>query len=77
MKFGISIFPLVLFSLAFYAIPTYHILSHRDLQPALKVNIDSVCTLVGTFGILTCVALASLNRRLAALEKSSSSGKQA
>jgi len=76
MKFGISIFPLVLFSLAFYAIPTYHILSHRDLQPALKANMDSVCTLVGSFGILTCVALASLNRRLAALEKGSSSGKQ-
>ena len=71
MKFSLSMFVLILYSLLFLAIPTYHLLSHRDLmQPALKVSIDSLFTLMGVFGIFTCGALGALHRRLTALEKS-------
>ncbi len=76
-KFSMSIFPMVFFSLFFFALPIYHAVSGRDLQPALKVNIDSLSTVVGIFGVFTCGALVALHRRLSALEKSSQAGKQA
>jgi len=61
---------LAFYSLFFLAIPAFHLLSHRDLmQPALKVSLDSLSTIIGVFGMFTCGALSALNRRLAALEK--------
>jgi hypothetical protein len=69
MKFAISIFPVLLFTLILLAIPFYHSMSNRDLRPALIINVDSVCNLVGILGIFLCSALVSLHRRLAALEK--------
>ena len=71
MKFTLAISLLIFYSLVFLAIPTYHLLSHRDLmQPALKVSLDSLSTMIGVFGIFTCGALGALHRRLGALEKS-------
>ena len=75
-KFLVSIFPMVFFSLFFFALPIYHLASGRDLQPALKVNIDSLSIIVGIFGVFTCSAIVALHRRLSALEKSSRASKQ-
>lgn len=70
MKFSIAIFLLVLYSLLFLAIPIHHLISNRDLmQPALKVSIDSLSTIIGLFGLFTYSALIALQRRIAALEK--------
>jgi hypothetical protein len=70
MKFSLAMSLLVFYSLLFLAIPTYHLLSHRDLlQPALKVSLDSLSTIIGVFGFFTCGALSALHRRLTALEK--------
>lgn len=71
MKFSISIVLLLLYSLIFLAIPVRHLVSHSDLeQPALKISLDVLCTMVGLFGLFTCSALIALHRKLAALEKS-------
>jgi hypothetical protein len=70
MKFSISIFPVVLFTILLLAIPIFHLVVQRDLRPALQINIDIVSNLVGLLGIFLCSALVSLHRRLAALEKS-------
>lgn len=71
MKFSIAIVLMVLYSLLFLAIPIHHLISNRDLlQPALKVSLDSLSTIIGLFGLFTCSTLIALHRRLAALEKS-------
>jgi hypothetical protein len=70
MKFFLSIFPVVLVTLFLLAIPIVHVFMQRDLRPALQVNIDSVCSLVGLLGAFLGSALISLHRRLAVLEKS-------
>ena len=70
MKFAISIFPVILFTGILLAIPIFHLVMQRDLRPALQINIDIVCNIVGILGIFLCSALVSLHRRLAALEKS-------
>lgn len=67
--FWISIFALVLYTLACGAIPVYHQLTNRDMKPALTINIDSVFLFVFLLGVGTIVAIAGLNRRIAALEK--------
>jgi len=70
VKFSVVIILLVLYSLVFLAIPIHHLISNRDLmQPALKVSIDSLSTIIGFFGLFTCGALLGLHRRLGALEK--------
>jgi len=70
MKFSVVIILLVLYSLVFLAIPIHHLISNRDLmQPALKVSIDSLSTIIGFFGLFTCGVLLGLHRRLGALEK--------
>src|SRR5260370_13147795 len=75
-KFLMSIFPMVFFSLFFFALPIYHSVSSRDLQPALKVNIDSLSTIVGVFGVFTPGAILALHRSLSALENSSRPAEQ-
>jgi hypothetical protein len=68
-KFIIHYYVLVL-SFLLIAMPFYHQATGRELQPALKINLDSVAGIAGLLGLATFVAITILNRRLAALEKS-------
>ena len=68
-------FGLVLYTLACGAIPIYHQLSHRDMKPALTINVDNVFLFVFLLGVGTIVAIAGLNQRIATLEKKTSSEK--
>ena len=68
-SFWISIFGLVLYTLACGAIPIYHQISGRELKPALTVNLDSVYLFMFLLGVGAIVAITALNRRIAALEK--------
>ncbi len=76
MKFFMSVFALVLYTLLFFAIPIYHQATDRDLRPALTINLDSLSMLVGLLGIAVITAVASLHRRIASLEKAASTGPQ-
>ncbi len=76
MKFFISVFGLVLYSLLFFAIPIYHQVKDRDLRPVLTINLDSLSMLVGLLGIAVITAVTSLHRRIASLEKAISTGPQ-
>ena len=76
MKFFISVFGLTLYTLLFFAIPIYHQVTNRDLRPALTINLDSFSILVGLLGIAVITAVASLHRRITALEKAASAGPQ-
>jgi hypothetical protein len=68
-SFWISIFALVLYTLACGAIPVYHQISGRELKPALTVNLDSIYLFMFLLGVGAIVAITALNRRVAALEK--------
>ena len=68
-SFWISIFALVLYTLACGAIPVYHQISGRELKPALTVNLDSIYLFMFLLGVGAIVAITALNRRIAALEK--------
>ena len=68
-SFWISIFALVLYTLACGAIPVYHQISGRELKPALTVNLDSIYLFMFLLGTGAIVAITALNRRIAALEK--------
>ncbi len=76
MKFFISVFGLILYTLLFFAIPIYHQVTDRDLRPALTINLDSLSMLVGLLGIAVIAAVASLHRRIASLERAASTGPQ-
>ncbi len=76
MKFFISVFGLVLYTLLFFAIPIYHLVTDRDMRPALTINLDSLSMLVGLLGIAVITSVASLHRRIASLEKTASTGPQ-
>ncbi len=76
MKFFISVFGLALYTLLFFAIPIYHQATNRDLRPALTINLDSFSILVGLLGIAVITAVASLHRRIMALEKAAPPGPQ-
>ncbi len=76
MKFFISVFGLVLYTLLFFAIPIYHQVKDRDLRPVLTINLDSLSMLVGLLGIVVITAVTSLHRRIASLEKVISTGPQ-
>jgi hypothetical protein len=67
-KFIIHYYVLVL-SLLLLAMPFYHQATGREMQTALKINLDSVAGIVGLLGFATFVAITTLNRRLAVLEK--------
>jgi hypothetical protein len=67
-KFIIHYYVLVL-SLLLLAMPFYHQATGREMQMALKINLDSVAGIVGLLGFATFVAITTLNRRLAVLEK--------
>jgi hypothetical protein len=60
----------LVFSILLIGMPFYHQATGRDLQPALKINLDSVAAIAGLVGLATFVAITVLNRRLTALEKS-------
>jgi len=68
-KFIIHYYVLLL-SLFLLAMPFYHQATGRELQPVLRINLDSVAGIAGLLGFGTFVAITILNRRLAALEKS-------
>jgi hypothetical protein len=68
-SFWISIFALVLYTLACGAIPVYHQISGRELKPALTVNLDSIYVFMFLLGVGAIVAITALNRRVVALEK--------
>lgn len=70
-KSWISMFALVLYTLACGAIPIYHQVTGGGLKPALSINIDSVYVLVFLLGTGAIIAVASLNQRINALEKKS------
>ncbi len=76
MKFFSSVFMLVFYSLFFFALPIYHQVTNRDLQQALKINVDSLSILVGLLGVSVITAVVSLHRRIASLEKAASTGPQ-
>ena len=67
-KFVIHYYVLVL-SLILVAMPFYHQTTGREIQAALKINLDSVAGIAGLLGFGTFVAITILNRRLVALEK--------
>ena len=67
-KFVIHYYLLIL-SLLLIAMPFYHQATGREMQPVLKINLDSVAGIAGLLGLGTFVGITILNRRLAALEK--------
>lgn len=67
-KFIMHYYVLIL-SLLLIAMPFYHQATGRELQAALKINLDSVASIAGLLGLATFVAITILNRRLTALEK--------
>jgi len=67
-KFVIHYYVLVL-SLILVAMPFYHQTTGREMQAALKINLDAVAGIAGLLGFGTFVAITILNRRLVALEK--------
>ena len=69
MNFFVSILMPLLFSLLLLAIPFYHQFTHRDIHPALLLNVDSVCGMAGLVGLGACSAIVALHRRISALEK--------
>jgi hypothetical protein len=68
-KFIMHWYVLVL-SLLLIGMPFYHQATGRELQPALKINLDSVAAIAGLVGLGSFVAISVLNRRLTELEKS-------
>ncbi len=74
-KFIMHYYVLIL-SLLLIAMPFYHQATGRELQAALKINLDSVASIAGLVGLATFVAITVLNRRLTALEKSISGKNQ-
>lgn len=69
LRFVIHYYLLTL-SLLLMAMPFYHQATGREMQAALKVNLDSVAGIAGMLGFATFVAITSLKRRIEALEKS-------
>jgi hypothetical protein len=69
INFFFYIFPVILYTFFFIAVPFYHYSTNRDLQPALRINVDSLSVIVGLLALSLITALASLHRRIAALEK--------
>ena len=67
-KFIIHYYVLLL-SLFLIAMPFYHQSTGRELQPALRINLDSVAGIAGLLGFGTFVDITILDRRLTALEK--------
>ena len=65
----ISMFGLVLSTLACGAIPFYHGIIGRDLKSVLILNLDNVYVFIFLLGAGTITAIAALNRRIAGLEK--------
>lgn len=74
-KFVIHYYVLVL-SLLLLAMPFYHQATGREMQTALKINLDSVAGIAGLLGFATFVAISNLKRRLEALEKSGTENNQ-
>ena len=68
-KFVIHYYLLTL-SLLLLAMPFYHQATGREMQTALKINLDSVAGIAGLLGFATFVAITTLKRRIEALEKS-------
>jgi hypothetical protein len=68
-NFWITMFALILYTLACGAIPIYHQATGRDLKPALNISLDSVYVFVFLLGTATIIVAAGLHRRIAALEK--------
>ena len=60
---------LLTLSLLLMSMPFYHQATGREMQAALKINLDSVAGIAGLLGFGTFVAITVLNRRLLALEK--------
>jgi len=67
-KFVVHYHVLIL-SLLLMAMPFYHQATGREMQPAVKINLDSVAGIAGMLGLATFVGITILNRRLTALEK--------
>jgi hypothetical protein len=67
-KFVIHYYVLVL-SLLLLAMPFYHQATGREMQAALKINLDSVAGIAGLLGFAMFVAITNLKRRIEALEK--------
>ncbi|HKW33827.1 MAG TPA: hypothetical protein VJN92_12540 [Candidatus Acidoferrum sp.] len=61
---------LLILSLLLMAMPFYHQATGREMQAALKINLDSVAGIAGMLGFATFVAIVNLKRRIEALEKS-------
>jgi len=67
-KFVVHYHVLIL-SLLLMAMPFYHQATAREMQAAVKINLDSVAGIAGMLGLATFVGITILNRRLTALEK--------
>jgi hypothetical protein len=73
MKFYFSFFIMTAISLFLLLWPTLRLIVHNGTQTPISRVIYSVCVLVGVFGVSAGNAFSSLNRRLKALEGTSSS----
>lgn len=50
--------------------PSFDLMTHRDLQPASKMGVDLRCSYAGLIGVFLGSALMSVHRRIARLEES-------
>jgi hypothetical protein len=75
VSFWFSSFALILYTVACGAVPVYHQISGRGMKPVLTLNLDSVYVFAFLLGTGTIVAIAGLNRRIAALEEKNAGDK--
>jgi uncharacterized protein YqgC (DUF456 family) len=76
INFFFYLFPVGIYIFFFIAVPFCHYSTNRDLQPALKINVDSLSVIVGLLVVSLITALASLHRRIASLEGAASANSQ-
>jgi hypothetical protein len=67
-NFWVSVFALILYTLACGAIPVYHQMTDRSLKPALNINLDSIYLFIFLLGTAIIGVVFALHRRIEALE---------
>ena len=73
MRIHSSVLMLSIYTIFFFAVPIHHMMTGRDMQPALKISVDVLSIFVGLFSFFVITTVLSLHRRIASLEKAASS----